>query len=201
MGTETAGTEVNFCLFFCSHDFPFLSLFSDSPSIPYKEYSKWRILGTRGEMQAVLRISIKSWWTYWQYSSFIYSTSQVQWGKQGAMNKAMCSSHPETQVLTGWNWFLSYSSPSSQHWSEPSTQAPYSKGRAELPELPGDGRGEGGNTGSKPSKQLLEMCTEMKTPENQPNGSKRRLPNQFWEKRRRCPSQRGFFKVLTGALL
>lgn len=57
-----------------------------------------------------------------------------------------------------------------------------------------------GNTGSKPSKQLLEMCTEMKTSENQPNGTKR-FPNLFRETRRCCPSQRDFFKVLVDVLL
>lgn len=85
MGTETAGTEVNFCLFFCSHDFPFLSLFSDSPSIPHNEYSKWRILGTRGEMRAVLGISIKRKElvnVLMIFQLHLLYLSAGQWGKQ-----------------------------------------------------------------------------------------------------------------------
>lgn len=147
---------------------------------------------------------------YWWYSSFIYPTSQLyNEESRGAMNKVICSSHPETQVLTGWNWFLSYSTPSSQNWSEPSIQIHTQKGmwrsevKAEQSCLSCQRVGEewGGNKGSKPSKWLLEMCTEMKTPENQPNGIKRRLLNLFWEERRCCPSQRDFFKVLTDTLL
>lgn len=138
-----SGATTLFSLFFpCSLIFrPF----------PIVEYSKWRVLGARGEMQAVLGISIKcrvGERAYWCYSSFICSSQLCNEENRGAMNKAMCSSHPETQVLTGWNWFLSYSTPGSQHWSEPSIQDPYSeghmktwgKGRAELPV---GGRGDG----------------------------------------------------------
>lgn len=97
MGTETAGTEINFCLFFCSHDFifPFLSLFSGSPSVPYNEYSKWRVLGTWGETQAVLGISIKckelvSVLTLFQLHLLL---SAVQWGKQRGGEQRLCAVH------------------------------------------------------------------------------------------------------------
>lgn len=188
MGTETAGTEINFCLFFCSHDFifPFLSLFSDSPSVPYNEYSKWRVLGTWGEMQDVLGISMKckelaSVLALFQLHLLL---SAVRWGKQRGGEQRLCAGtdwvelasfllHPKFSAL---EWTFHTRSLLRRAYEDASCQRV-----GEEPE---------GNTGSKPSKRLLEMCTEMKTPENQPNGIKRRLPNLFWETRRCCPSQR-----------
>lgn len=182
MGTETAGTEINFCLFFCSHAFifPFLSLFSDSPSVPYNEYSKWRVLGTWGEMQAVLGISIKckelvSVLTLFQLRLLL---SAVQWGKQEAVNKGYVQFTPWN---TSTDWvelasFLLHPKFSALEWTF-HTRSLLRRAYEDV-SCPRVGEETEGNTGSKPSKRLLEMCTAMKTP---PNGIKTR---------RCCPSQR-----------
>lgn len=128
--------------------------------------------------------------------------SAGQWGKQRGDEQGYVQFTPWN---TSTDWvelvsFLLHPTFSALEWTFHTSSV---LRRAEQSCLSCQGMGEetGGNTGSKPSKQLRETGTEMQTPENQPNGIKRRLPNLFWEKRRCCPSQRDFFKVLTDALL